>query len=329
MESAKHEGVSGLDAKATEAHMADPPPLSNRKRVQQMYPNIQRRVQRKHAEHQEMWNQMTEEEKEEHKEKHRRAREESEKRLQKALVEGVNVCVDLHFDDEHSEKERKSMWKQLSLTYCALKKASNPVHLHVTSIVPDSQTENGLKSQGLDSWLVSKHHRSPVDIFTRENVVVLSPDSQNVLKEVSKDKVYVIGGIVDRSVRKGRTKDFAVEESVECARLPVQEYIPNRQSHILNIDQMVSILCTYLETQDWLLTLQQHVPIRRVMSKAERKQLKLPRKDDIDDITEDDTVTTSGDTREIQVDCKTESPSKDASDNEAGSSSSRYMLEKT
>jgi hypothetical protein len=74
--------------------------------------------------------------------------------------------------------------------------------------------------------------------------------------------VYVIGGIVDRSVRKELTLSRALEYSIPAMRLPIQEYLPYRRTHILNIDTVVDTVCTYLALQDWTATLQRTVPVR-------------------------------------------------------------------
>ena len=71
----------------------------------------------------EMWNRLTEEEKLTQKLLRQQRQELSENRLKHAMISGINVCVELAFDEENSEKERKSLWKQLSLTYGILKKA--------------------------------------------------------------------------------------------------------------------------------------------------------------------------------------------------------------
>ncbi len=48
-------------------------------------------------------------------------------------------------------------------------------------------------------------------------LVVLSPDAEEPLTRLEPDCVYVVGGIVDRSVRKGVTSEFAVRPCV-CVR---------------------------------------------------------------------------------------------------------------
>jgi tRNA (guanine9-N1)-methyltransferase len=51
-------------------------------------------------------------------------------------------------------------------------------------------------------------------------VVVLSPDAAEVLDDVSTDHVYVIGGIVDRTVLKYKSLFYASEHRVQaCAPL--------------------------------------------------------------------------------------------------------------
>ena len=85
--------------------------------------------------------------------------------------------------------------------------------------------------------------------------------------------MYVIGGIVDRSVRKALTLSRAEELEVTARRLPLQEYIPERRTHILNVDTMLSVVCTYMATRDWADTLRRTVPLR-LQSKRDRSSKK-------------------------------------------------------
>jgi tRNA (Guanine-1)-methyltransferase len=76
-------------------------------------------------------------------------------------------------------------------------------------------------------------------------------------------KTYVIGGIIDRSIKKAVTLDRARELSIAARRLPIQEYIRQRTNHILNVDHVVHAICTYLHTRDWATTFDQTLPTRK------------------------------------------------------------------
>lgn len=46
------------------------------------------------------------------------------------------------------------------------------------------------------------HEASIEQVYEQQEIVYLSPDAEDVLDELDPSYVYVIGGIVDRSVRK-------------------------------------------------------------------------------------------------------------------------------
>lgn len=46
------------------------------------------------------------------------------------------------------------------------------------------------------------HEASIDELYEQQEIVYLSPDAEDVLHELDPSCVYVIGGIVDRSVRK-------------------------------------------------------------------------------------------------------------------------------
>lgn len=50
--------------------------------------------------------------------------------------------------------------------------------------------------------------KSPEDLFEPDSLIYLSPDSENILTSLDKSKVYVIGGIVDGTVKKVSSVHF-------------------------------------------------------------------------------------------------------------------------
>jgi len=193
-----------------------------------------------------------------------------EERLQVGLMSGINVCIDLGFESEHSAKELLSLCKQLQLSYNVLKRSLVPVHLHVTSLGSLSQHARDLyKSQGVDRWKVDQHEGGPWDVFPKERLVFLTPDAETSLDRFEDSTIYIIGGVVDRSVRKSVTLNRALEERITVRRLPIQEYFPARRgSHILNIDAVLASICKHRELEDWTMALAETMPLRKRIEKA-------------------------------------------------------------
>ena len=69
---------------------------------------------------------------------------------------------------------------------------------------------------------------------------------------------------MDRSVRSTRTLRLAELNAIPCQRLPIQEYIPTRQTHVLNVDTVIHIVCLYATYDgDWRRALEEAVPLRK------------------------------------------------------------------
>jgi tRNA (guanine9-N1)-methyltransferase len=166
-----------------------------------------------------------------------------------AMNSDVKVCIDLSFNDANSPREQRSLVKQCTLSYAAIRNSAHGVALHLSSLEGDIGAS--LREQGVEQWHVRRHAAPACDVFGRQNIVVLSPDAEDILDEFDPTKVYIVGGIVDRTVRNNLTRDRARAQGVACQRLPVKECFPQAQSHVINIDQVVSLFCHYQETKNW------------------------------------------------------------------------------
>lgn len=101
----------------------------------------------------------------------------------------------------------------------------------------------------------------------------MSPDAQEPLPAAPLDpsKVYVIGGIVDKTVQKNLTIEFAQEQELPAYRLPVREYaeslglnFPGASTRpILSPTDVVTALIEFNRTQDWAVALDAAVPKRK------------------------------------------------------------------
>ncbi|TYZ61649.1 hypothetical protein PybrP1_001696 [[Pythium] brassicae (nom. inval.)] len=198
--------------------------------------------------------------------------------MRRAVTAGdtQRIAVDLSFDAIMSEKEIHSLAKQLKLSYGAVKGMAQPFQLHFFNC--SDALRQSLARFSADKWLVRWHDDFGVAESTdvTQDVVYLSPDSPNVLTELDATKMYVIGGIVDKSRKKGATLNAASSAGIATARLPIQEHIADRLDHILNVNTVVEVLIRFRETGgDWPAALRYALPQRKqnqIGRKARRKQ---------------------------------------------------------
>ncbi|EFJ43329.1 hypothetical protein VOLCADRAFT_96591 [Volvox carteri f. nagariensis] len=123
---------------------------------------------------------------------------------------------------------------------------------------------------GAAGWRVVKRAEGPVEAFGAEAVVVLSPDASEPLLDLDPEhRVYVIGGIVDRTHRKGLTLKYAEAQRVTAVRLPISEHAVQlglgkgtRKCPVLNIDDVVRALLIYQDTRGTRITGGQGGPLR-------------------------------------------------------------------
>ncbi|KAF1331457.1 tRNA methyltransferase, partial [Globisporangium splendens] len=181
-----------------------------------------------------------------------------------SATDGVQrLAIDLSFDAIMNDKELRSLAKQMKLSYGFVKQMATPFQLHFLNC--SEPLQQLLARFSADKWRVHWHHDAHItDIAASSvsslDVVYLSPDSPNVLTALDATKMYVIGGIVDKSRKKGATLNAATSAGVTTARLPIQEYITERLDHILNVNTVVDVLISFQKTGDWAYALTHTLP---------------------------------------------------------------------
>ncbi|KAM8960526.1 tRNA methyltransferase 10 homolog B [Pelodytes ibericus] len=183
----------------------------------------------------------------------------TKERLLEAKDTGPRLCIDLSMTEHMSKKEISRLAAQIRRLYGSNKKVAKPFWLYLTGFV-----EHGLlydecvrMNDGFVNYLVDKTECSFLDLFPLETIIYLTPDSENALKDIEPEKIYVLGGLVDESIQKKLTYDKAREYGLQTARLPIAEYmvkninLKNFHSEILAINQVFDVLVTYLENHSW------------------------------------------------------------------------------
>ena len=187
-----------------------------------------------------------------------------------AEYRSYGVCIDLGWNDKMSEKERRSLARQLSYSYSSLRKAVmdglNPVALSIVGLDEVMRTELTNAAKGWEAWPIVVTQQSLEEVYGvgTENLVYLTHDSENVLSELDERCVYVIGGLVDRNRLKGVTAEKAREMGVRTARLNIDEYIRlEKGTRVLTVNHCVDILLQVSNGTSWNETYMKVLPVRK------------------------------------------------------------------
>ncbi|KAL3663096.1 hypothetical protein V7S43_012036 [Phytophthora oleae] len=228
----------------------------------------------------ELLHSMTKEERQKFIQQEATDKEETLRRLKRAAASDSSsqrIAVDLSFDDIMNDKEMRSLANQLKLSYGSIKQMPEPFQLIFCN--PSEQLEHSLDRFGATNWYIQwrRGAEKVAEYFLPEDLVYLSPDSPNVLEKMDPKKIYVIGGIVDKSRKKGATLNAATQAGITTVRLPIQEYITERLDHILNVNTVVDVLINFQELGDWPRALKLALPQRK-RSKVGRQAIRRRQK---------------------------------------------------
>lgn len=107
------------------------------------------------------------------------------------------------------------MQAQLVRCYSANRSALHPMHITITSFDEPLKTAFEKKTSSYVNWKDVDFIQEPYqDKFTdKSKLIYLSADSDQVAHELEEDKIYIIGGIVDKNRHKvaQKRKDPACE----------------------------------------------------------------------------------------------------------------------
>ncbi|KAF4659762.1 hypothetical protein FOL47_007455 [Perkinsus chesapeaki] len=196
------------------------------------------------------------------------------------------VAFNCGFTDQMQDKEITSLAKQLQLAYNVLKRSVDScVQFHLVGV--DAALQSRLEPQGYENWKVHVDEGPYWNTFAGRDIVVLTPDATEDLETVEKGKVYVIGGLVDRTIAKNETFSQAnrldptpaTGGSIVMRKLPVRKYLPHVTLPVLNINTVVEILLEILGGSAWSDVLEYKVPQRKQLGAGEgRKARRLEHK---------------------------------------------------
>lgn len=111
------------------------------------------------------------------------------------------------------------------------------------------------------------------EILKSENIVYLTGDSENEICELLPNKVYIIGGLVDRNKLKLITYNKANEIGISHARLPIGDFLNLKTSKILATNHVFGILSYFVNKKsDWKESFTSIIPKRKIEEENENAE---------------------------------------------------------
>jgi len=167
------------------------------------------------------------------------------------------LIIDMRFSSTQNNKIAHTI-TQLGGVYSLNRAIPNPFNLVFSNFQKDTEFNRRFFQSGWSKeacTITSKSYLELEPMVNKEQLVYLSPDAEKEMTTFDFNKVYIIGGLVDRHLTESLTKTIAFNESIACERLPLQKYlewggITGRKD--LNIITVFEILSTLKATGCWV-----------------------------------------------------------------------------
>lgn len=146
---------------------------------------------------------------------------------------------------------------------------NQPFDMHICNASDDKGTIQELEKmvptlRNLD-FPLDVHKECYMDLFPKDQLIYLTPYSQNVLRDYNADDIYVVGGVIDKGFHGPITLAKAKKFGIRTAWFPFHRYLPwGQASKFLPINIATNILLDFKNTQNWRIALK-NVPDRKLL----------------------------------------------------------------
>ncbi|KAI9247317.1 guanine-N1-methyltransferase [Sporodiniella umbellata] len=181
-------------------------------------------------------------------------------------VGNVGVLFDCSFSELMLDKEINSLRQQICRSYTANVRAQKlSMKMSLTSMDKKLTDMFDAKASNWKNWRNVDFFSEPLtEKFDKENLVYLTADSENVVRELEEGKTYIVGAIVDKNRHKNICKEKAEKEGIKTARLPIGDYMSFASRKVLTVNQVVEIMIKWLDCNDWKEAFEQVIPSRKL-----------------------------------------------------------------
>lgn len=196
------------------------------------------------------------------------------------------IVLDAQWDALMTHKDIVSVTTQLNALYAVNRLLGEPFHIDLVGLGAADQLRSRIDSKlpHMRSWFAFQcHDASLLDHFAahRHRLVFLTAESDSVLDDVADDDIYIVGALVDHNTRIGICHQFATDNGLRTARLPLAENVALNSRKVLAINHVVQILCRHRHhAGDWAAAIADTMPKRKIAGVGTTKRQRRRRHPD-------------------------------------------------
>ncbi|NXM12898.1 TM10C methyltransferase, partial [Ploceus nigricollis] len=187
-------------------------------------------------------------------------------RAAQSMIFGQPLVFDMSYEKEMTVREVTNTVRQIVMSESSNRRSVDPFHIHFCNFKDDSLYHREFIKNYREAWdklLITVTDQCYTEIFPKDKLIYLTADSPNVMKTFDHDKIYIVGSMVDKSIKTGVSLARAKRLGLETAALPLEKYLLwSTGAKNLTLDQMMHILLTLKDTADWKKALE-FVPKRK------------------------------------------------------------------
>ncbi|NWV80042.1 TM10C methyltransferase, partial [Dasyornis broadbenti] len=187
-------------------------------------------------------------------------------RAAQSMIFGQPLVFDMSYEKEMSYREVTNTVRQIVMSEGCNRRSVDPFHIHFCNFKDDSLYHREFIKQYREAWgklLITVTDQCYTEIFPKDKLIYLTADSPKVMKTFDHDKIYIVGSMVDKSIKTGVSLARAKRLQLDTAALPLDKYLLwSTGAKNLTLDQIMHILLTLKDTADWKKALE-FVPKRK------------------------------------------------------------------
>lgn len=186
------------------------------------------------------------------------------------------IIFDMGYEKYMTHRQLKECAKQVLFTFAENRLHVNPFHFHLCNYPQETTLDKNMQrlfSDELDKFPLSYHHESYLDVFEKDRLVYLTPDSPYEMS-YNPDDVYIIGAFVDTGPSLPLSFAKAKTEKIRTAKFPLDKYLKWKQgTKSLPMNIVTSIVADFIYYRNWNLAFK-NIP-RRLIDRFDEEDIEI------------------------------------------------------